>query len=157
MAKQVITKIMDDLTGEEADESVSFALDGNLYEIDLTSPNASELRTFLERYIEAGTRMGRVGSGAQTRPYSRSSNSAASAASYSNRAENQAIREWANSNNYELADRGRIPQHIVDAYHARSRSAAAALDEEVEKAAKKAAPAKKAAGRKPAAAQFASA
>lgn len=135
MAKQTITKILDDLSGEDADESVSFALDGNLYEIDLSGDNAFELRTFLARYIEAGSRVGRVGQGAQVRGYRSVSNAQApaSAISRSNREENQAIREWANVNGYELAERGRIPMHIVDAYRDRH-ARAAALKKEADEA-----------------------
>jgi hypothetical protein len=34
------------------------------------------------------------------------------------RAQNQAIREWAKSKGIEISDRGRIPAHIVEQYHA---------------------------------------
>jgi hypothetical protein len=34
----------------EADESVSFGLDGQAYTIDLTAPHAAELRKLLDRY-----------------------------------------------------------------------------------------------------------
>ena len=31
--------------------------------------------------------------------------------------QNQAIREWANNNGYEVSERGRIPSSIVEAFH----------------------------------------
>jgi hypothetical protein len=117
VAKQTIVTITDDLDGSEADETLSFALDGNGYEIDLNSKHAKELRDFLETYIDAGTRTGRVGSGAQLQ---RLRPSAAPSSLANNRERNQAIREWAAANNYELNDRGRIPQNIVDAYDNRN-------------------------------------
>jgi hypothetical protein len=36
----------------------------------------------------------------------------------SNRDQNQAIREWATKNGYEVSERGRIPATIVEAFHA---------------------------------------
>ena len=41
MARKVTTVLIDDLTGENADETVEFGIDGKLYEIELTADNAS--------------------------------------------------------------------------------------------------------------------
>ena len=38
---KVITELVDDIDGSTAEETVSFALDGVEYEIDLSTPNAS--------------------------------------------------------------------------------------------------------------------
>ena len=54
MAKTVIVKLTDDIDGGDADETVRFALDGRSYEIDLSSANASELRSAFQRYIDKG-------------------------------------------------------------------------------------------------------
>ena len=54
MAKTVIVKLTDDIDGGDADETVRFALDGRSYEIDLSSANASDLRSALQRYIDHG-------------------------------------------------------------------------------------------------------
>lgn len=117
MAKQIITKMVDDLDGGEADETVHFALDGVGYEIDLSEKNASELRKFLATYQDAGTRTGRVESGkhAQLRTYR-----PAVASTGLNRDQNQKIRTWAAQNGWELSDRGRIPQMVVDAYESKT-------------------------------------
>ncbi len=151
MARQVITKLIDDLDGGEADETLAFALDGNGYEIDLSSKNAKKIRDFLETYIEAGTRTGRVGSGAQlqkNRPQPVAQNR-------QNRDFNQTVRAWAVDNGYDITERGRIPQYILDAFEtktpnpARTRTVEPALIDEDEvkpakkTAAKKVAPAKK--------------
>lgn len=146
MAKQVFTKIVDDLDGNEADETVAFAIDGIAYEIDLSSKHAATLREFLSTYQQAGTRMGRVGQAAQIRSY----RSAGTPSVAANREVNQKIRLWAAENGYELNERGRIPQHIVDAYDAGtphpSKAAADALAAETASRT----PAAKRAGRKPA-------
>lgn len=44
MAQKVQVLLVDDLDGGEADETVTFALDGKTYEIDLTTANADKLR-----------------------------------------------------------------------------------------------------------------
>ena len=40
MAQTVIVKLTDDIDGGEADETISFALNGENYEIDLSAKNA---------------------------------------------------------------------------------------------------------------------
>ncbi len=52
MAKTVIVKLTDDLDGGDADESVTFALEGRTYEIDLSAANAVRLREALRPFIE---------------------------------------------------------------------------------------------------------
>jgi hypothetical protein len=49
---------VDDLTAEEAAETVFFGLDADAYEIDLTAANAAELRAQLQPYIRAARRTG---------------------------------------------------------------------------------------------------
>lgn len=145
MAKQIITKLLDDLDGGAADETLTFALDGMGYQIDLSAKNAKRLRDFLDPFLSAAERTGRIGSGAQltrSRPGTHTQTFAA------NREQNTAIREWANGHGFSVSERGRIPQHIVDAYHNRQSGEHKAQELRAEVEAppvKKAAPAKKAA------------
>lgn len=113
MAKQVITVLTDDLDGGNADRTVEFALDGVNYTIDLSEKNAGKLRKVLDPYLAVASRIGR--SGGNGRVASR----AAAAPSRANRDQNQAIREWAGKNGYEVSERGRIPSTIVEAFHAK--------------------------------------
>ena len=53
MAREVIEKLIDDLDGSEATETVSFGLDGASYEIDLSKKNAAAFRKALEPYVKA--------------------------------------------------------------------------------------------------------
>ena len=53
MAQEVITKLVDDLDGSEATETVLFGLDGEGYEIDLNAKNAAALRKAIEKYVAA--------------------------------------------------------------------------------------------------------
>jgi hypothetical protein len=70
MAQTVIVKLTDDIDGGEADETISFALNGENYEIDLSAKNAARLREAFGPFIEKGRRGGR----ADSKPRSRGSN-----------------------------------------------------------------------------------
>lgn len=108
MAKQTITKLIDDLDRGEAEETVRFGLDGVQYEIDLSAKNAAKLRDVLGPYVKAGSRAAsRVSVGGRRR-----------ATAPTDRAQNKAIREWARSKRKKISDRGRIPEEIVAEYHA---------------------------------------
>src|SRR5262245_66153183 len=56
VARETFTKLIDDLDGGEAHETVKFGLDGHFYEIDLSTKNANKLRNALAGYGESGTR-----------------------------------------------------------------------------------------------------
>ena len=105
MAQRVQVQLVDDINGEEATETITFGLDGVLYEIDLTEQNAHQLRDELGVYVEKGRKV-RVRSGVQRRP------------STSARDETQRIRDWAEKNGYSPSSRGRISKRIVEAYQA---------------------------------------
>ncbi|GAA3288144.1 MULTISPECIES: histone-like nucleoid-structuring protein Lsr2 [Dactylosporangium] len=113
MAKRVIQELIDDLDGKPADESVTFGLDGVQYSIDLSKKNAEKLRGALKPYISAGTKVGRsavVGA--------RTAAGRARGTTRGDRDQNRAIREWAQGAGFQVSDRGRIKQEIVDQYHA---------------------------------------
>ncbi len=107
MAKETITRLIDDLDGSEADETVKFGLDGVQYEIDLSKDNAAKLREALQPYVKAGRRAGRQVVTSRRR-----------AAQAVDRAQNKAIREWARKHNLKISDRGRIPEYVLAQYHA---------------------------------------
>ncbi len=107
MARKVQYLLVDDLDGGEADETVSFALDGTSYEIDLSKENAKALRDALAPYIASARRAGgRRGRGRGGRGGGRTSDTAA-------------IREWARSQGMKISDRGRIPADIIEKYENR--------------------------------------
>jgi hypothetical protein len=113
MAKHVITVLTDDLDGGDADRTIEFGLDGVNYSIDLSDKNAGKLRKALDPYLTVAARVGRTGAHGRLAPPT------AAAPARANRDQNQAIREWAARNGYEVSDRGRIPSTIVDAFHAK--------------------------------------
>jgi hypothetical protein len=114
VAKKTLVVLTDDLDGGKADRTVEFGVDGVTYTIDLSDKNAKRFHATLERYITAGSRMGR------TRPDAgRTRRPAPTTSVRAGRDENRAIREWAGKNGHEVSDRGRIPASIIDAYHSR--------------------------------------
>lgn len=118
MAKQVITMMTDDIDGSPADTTVTFGYEGGLYTIDLSAKNAKEFEDLMARYVASGERHGRL---SPTGTYMTGGSGPRRGVDHpnfaGNRELNQKIRAWAAKNNYMLAERGRIPQHIVDAYH----------------------------------------
>jgi hypothetical protein len=61
MAEQIHIELIDDLDGSSpAAETVSFALDGVTYDIDLNEKNAQMLRSTLAGYTQAGRAMTRA-------------------------------------------------------------------------------------------------
>jgi len=113
VAKRTVHVLIDDLDGGDADETITFGVDGMQYEIDLSKKNAAKMRDALASYIEAGTRIGRGGLGS-----ARTAAGRGRAPATVDRDQNKAIREWAQGKGLEVSDRGRIKQDIVDRYHA---------------------------------------
>ena len=58
MAKHVQTRLLDDIDGSEAAETVPFELDAVGYQIDLNTEHAAELRNVLAPYVAAARRAG---------------------------------------------------------------------------------------------------
>src|SRR6185503_15570604 len=71
MAQQVNVKFVDDLDGSDATGTVSFALDGRAYEIDLSEDNAARLRDSLASFVGAARKSGRTGARSPTAAGSR--------------------------------------------------------------------------------------
>ena len=109
MARQIITVLTDDLDGSDADRTIEFGVDGVTYTIDLSEKNVAKLRKALDPYLAVATRAGRTNGRRSAAPVSRANN----------RETNQAIREWAAKNGWEVSERGRIPASVVEAYNNR--------------------------------------
>jgi hypothetical protein len=107
MAQTVQVHLEDDLDGGPADHTVSFALDGKDYEIDLSDANAEKLREALRPFV-AAARKTPTGNGRTKRTTSTSSSAG----------ETAAIRAWAKANGHPVSDRGRIHQSVKDAFYA---------------------------------------
>ncbi|MCL2595757.1 MAG: Lsr2 family protein [Promicromonosporaceae bacterium] len=110
MVQKTQIVLIDDIDGGNADETVTFGLDGVSYEIDLSAAHAAELREGLARWVAAGRKAGRVATvlprGTATRRAS------------ADRAQLAKIREWARDNDLPVSDRGRISADIMAKFQA---------------------------------------
>ena len=98
MAQKVNIVLVDDIDGTEAEETVSFAIDGRDYEIDLSKRNADKLREALAPYVGharrgGGRRRNRTGGPSPAD-----------------------IRTWARENGFSVPDRGRVSANVREAY-----------------------------------------
>ena len=122
MAQKTIVTLIDDLTGEEAEDisTVEFALEGITYEIDLADGNAAKLRDNLARYVAAArkTSARRQGARGADRSAGRGAGNAAGPRSGYNRDTLRSIREWAKQNGHNVSDRGRLPLTVLHAWEA---------------------------------------
>jgi hypothetical protein len=59
MAQRVKVLLFDDLDGSEADQTVAFALDGQDYQIDLSTKNVQLLRDALAPFVASARKAGR--------------------------------------------------------------------------------------------------
>lgn len=116
MATRTQVILEDDIDGSEADESITFSLDGVTYEIDLNEKNAEALRESFRQWVEAGRRTGgRQRQGTGTRSIIRTTLPAQSAPL--TMGDRHAIQRWAVANGYEPpAERGRIGAEIRNAW-----------------------------------------
>lgn len=102
MVQKMTVVLEDDIDGSAAAESVSFALDGVSYEIDLSSANAEKLRAALAPWVGHARRTG-----------GRKSSGRAPKSGGSNANE---VRAWARSKGMAVSDRGRVSAEIRKAY-----------------------------------------
>ena len=105
MAQRVSIVLEDDIDGSDADETVTFALDGVTYEIDLNAKNAAALRDALAPYVGHARRA----AGRRTCRTSRRVRGPA-------KRDLGDVREWARSNGHKVSDRGRISAEVQAAY-----------------------------------------
>lgn len=114
MAQKVQVILVDDVDGGEADETVSFSLDGVSYEIDVSEDNAQALRDALAPWVGHARRVsgrsggrGRGGSGRGR---------AGGAGGSGGRPDLSAVRAWARENGFQVSDRGRVSSEVMSAY-----------------------------------------
>jgi hypothetical protein len=120
MARKVLVRLVDDLDGLPGDDvaTVTFSLDGVSYQIDLNASNAGRMREGLAEFVAAARRTG-----------GRAKRGSAGVRAVGPVNDGPATREWARENGHELAERGRIPSHIVEAFNAATGRGAAKVVE----------------------------
>lgn len=105
MAQKVSIQLVSDMSGGEADETVTFALDGTTYELDLTSKESDKFKGLFQDYIAVARKVsggrGKKGSGSSGK---------------SGRSDLADVRAWAKEQGMDVSERGRVRQEVLDAY-----------------------------------------
>ena len=107
MSRVTEVRLVDDIDGSNASETVTFGLDRRQYEMDLSTRNAAKLRAALAPFVASA----RPSSGRR-----RSRDGSTTRKSATDRERTAAIRGWAREHGHKVADRGRIPAAVIDAY-----------------------------------------
>jgi hypothetical protein len=110
MAQRVQVILVCDLHEDETPgtETVTFALDGTAYEIDVCDPHGRELRDSFARFVGAARKASRGPRAAGGRRRGRRGGSGEAAQ----------IREWARSQGLAVPERGRVPAELAEKYAA---------------------------------------
>ena len=101
MATKTLVRMVDDIDGSEAAETVAFAFDNAQYEIDLSKQNAANFRKAVGEDIDHARRVG----GRAKRGTGKRANH-----------DVHEVREWAQNNGHNVSSRGRIPARVLQAY-----------------------------------------
>lgn len=100
MAKRTI--LVDDMNGAEGAKTRTFSVDGTLYEIDLTDESLNQLKHAVEAYAK------------NSRVVRRKRPRYGDAKDRRDRLKH--VRDWANSNGYNVSQFGTVPLNIQRAY-----------------------------------------
>ncbi len=110
MARKETVHLIDDLDGTEATTSLTLAVDGVEYAIDLNDKNAAKFYKAVGRYVDAAQPVRAPGPPSaperkpeQPRPPGQDLG---------------AIRAWARENGFEVNSRGRVPRTVAEAHQA---------------------------------------
>jgi hypothetical protein len=106
MAQRMQVIFEDDIDGSEAEGTVTFALNGVGYELDLSAKNRDKLVKAFGPYIEAARKV-------STRASSRRTATPAA-----KRHDQSAVRDWARAQDIKVSGRGRIPADVLAQYEA---------------------------------------
>jgi hypothetical protein len=102
--------LVDDIDGTEGAETITYTINGQEYEIDLSEDNAERFHDALEPYVSKSRPVTR-----QTAP-ARRNGRRRSGGGGSGRDDIPQIRAWAEANGHEVSARGRIKKEVIDAY-----------------------------------------
>lgn len=104
MGQRVKVELFDDIDGTDATKTAEFGWGGRSYEIDLNDRNYQKLEKALADFVSHARYAGKSGGKklhqVKTGPDPR------------------AVRQWAASNGIEVNRLGKVPQDVIDKYHA---------------------------------------
>ncbi|HEY6480187.1 MAG TPA: Lsr2 family protein [Streptosporangiaceae bacterium] len=107
MAQRTVVTFEDDIDGSAAEGTVTFALNGVQYDIDLSKKNSDKLAKALAPYVASARKVS-----------SRASARSAPAGSRQKKHDQSAVREWARAQGMTISDRGRLAADVLAKYDA---------------------------------------
>lgn len=118
MARKSVERIYDDFTGEDitgAAHTVTYALDGKHYSIDLSEAGAEKFRGLLTPYVEKSSRIFPDSSDKKSRGRR---SSAEKQRDEEKKKRSQEIRDWAKAEGIQIGDAGQIKAEIKEKFYA---------------------------------------
>jgi hypothetical protein len=112
MAQRIL--LVDDLDGTEAEETITYTVDGQDYEIDLSEDNAKKFRDVLAPFLEKSRTVERQPVTVTPIRTTRRRGGGGG----SGRDDLTEIREWAKAQGHQVSERGRIKKEIIEEYDA---------------------------------------
>jgi hypothetical protein len=110
MARKVVVEMADDIDGSVATQTLTFAVRGVDYEIDLSEKNAKKFEDALAPYVGHGRRVG-----------GRRGRTPGKGGGVPSGIDPKAVRAWAVEEGIAISARGRIPHQLVEQYQAAAR------------------------------------
>jgi Lsr2 len=109
MAQRVV--LTDDFDGSEATQTISYTIDGQEYEIDLSEENVQRFHQALEPFVANSRQVQR-----QAAPPRRNRGDGRRRGGTSGRSDIPQIRAWAEAQGMDVSARGRIKKEIIEKY-----------------------------------------
>lgn len=119
MAK--ITKLVDDIDGSDATDTLEFSWGGDNYTIDLCDENADKFREIMALYVGSATKV-------------RHDILPAAKRAVRTKKELDEIRAWARERGLQVAPTGRIREDVLTAYEARNEAVTEELEDDTDDA-----------------------
>jgi hypothetical protein len=114
MATQVETRLIDDIAGGDATETITFGIDGVEYEIDLNDKHAEQLRKAIAKFSEHARRIRHRSTPKARKAATPGQANGTTKDGHSSRE----IRDWARSQGMEVPNTGRVPNVVIEAFEA---------------------------------------
>ncbi|WJN63458.1 Lsr2-like DNA bridging protein [Streptomyces phage phiScoe56] len=101
--ERVVVELVDDIDGTGTARTVTFAVDGTAYEIELNKKNEAKLMKAMAPWVGAARKASPPRQARRRRTA---------------KVDNAAVRQWASENGVEVNATGRVPKAVIEQYEA---------------------------------------
>lgn len=117
MATETTTRLVDDIDGSKAVESLSFAVNGTMYEIDLSQANLKKFNTAVAPFVEHAREVRTPRASKIPKPR-RGPTGGTGGKLKEQGLDAKEIRAWAREQGIEAGTLGRVPTAVIEQYRA---------------------------------------